>query len=187
MNKLVQHLHSIHPLPGSLREHLYSIVKTTDVRKKERLLKIGEVCTHIYFIEKGLFRCYYESGSTEVCAWFMKENDVIVSVGSFFTQSPSYQAICSMEESRVHSITFDELQRAYRLFPEFNFIGRKLTEKYYDLCEDRLYSLRMKKAAERYRYFLECQPELARRVPSTYIASYLGITSETLSRIKKKK
>ncbi|HZE86158.1 MAG TPA: Crp/Fnr family transcriptional regulator [Puia sp.] len=186
MNKLVQYLHSIHPLSSGLREHLYSVVKTTDVRRRERLLKIGEVCTHIHFIEKGLFRCYYESDSGEVCAWFMKEGDVIVSVGSFFSQAPSYQAILAMEESIVHSITYEELQRIYKRFPEFNLIGRLITEKYYDLCEDRLYSLRMKKAAERYHYFLEGQPEMARRIPATYIASYLGITRETLSRIKKK-
>lgn len=187
MNKLLQYLRSIHPLPIGLQEHLFTILKTTEVRKRERLLKTGQVCSNVYFIEKGLFRCSYPAHSKEVCAWFMKEGDVIISVGSFFKQQPSYQTISAMEESRVHSISYVELQRIYRNYPEFNFIGRVLTEKYYDLCEERLYSLRMRKAAERYHYFLKQQPELARRVPATYIASYLGISLETLSRIKNKK
>ncbi|HMH23823.1 MAG TPA: Crp/Fnr family transcriptional regulator [Puia sp.] len=187
MNKLVQYLHSVHPLPGGLREYLYEVAKTIDVRKGERLLRIGEVCSNIYFIEKGLFRCYYESDTGEVCAWFMKEGDVIISVGSFFSQAPSYQAIVAMEESLVRFISHEDLHKIYRRWPEFNLTGRKITEKYYALCEDRLYSLRMKKAEERYHYFLESQPGLVDRIPATYIASYLGITRETLSRIKKKK
>jgi CRP-like cAMP-binding protein len=187
MNKLIQYLHAIHPLSGSLREHLYEVVKTTAVRKGQHLLKIGDISERIYFVEKGLFRCYYASESGEISAWFMKEGDVIISVDSFFGQLPSYQAIVAMEEGLVYYITYKELQRIYSRFPEFNFTGRIITEKYYGFWDNMVYSLRMKKAEERYHYFLECHPELADRVPATYLASYLGITQQTLSRIKNKK
>jgi CRP-like cAMP-binding protein len=185
--RLVQYLHSIHPISMALREHLYDILKTTDYKKRERLLRPGQVCTNIYFIEKGLFRCSYAEHGKEVCAWFMKEGDVIVSVNSFFRQTAGYQSIQAMEESRVHSISHDQLQHIYHHYPEFNFTGRVLTEKYYELCEERLQLAKMKGVEERWAGFLKKYPELIQRVPAKYIASYLGTTLETLSRIKKNK
>ena len=76
------------------------------------------------------------------------------------------------------------MQYLYRNCLEFNFIGRVLTEKYYRLSEQRLYSLRMQRAIERYDFIMERFPQIILRVPSKYIASYLGITEETLSRIR---
>lgn len=79
---------------------------------------------------------------------------------------------------------YNELQHLYRHFPEFNFIGRVLLEKYYILSEQRLYSLRMQRAQERYAYLLDHHPELIRRVPSKYLPSYLSITGQYLSMLK---
>ena len=116
----------------------------------------------------------------------MKEGDVIISVESFFTQKPSYEAIQAIEDCELYFIEYDELQFIYRHFPEFNFIGRVLTEKYYTLSEQRLYSMRMQRASERYQYLLDHFPELVKRVASKYLASYLGVTEVTLSKIKGK-
>jgi len=187
MTRLVQYLHSIHPLSPDLRDHLFRVLKSTELKKKDRLLKAGEVCRQIYFVEQGLFRCSYVEHFKEVCVWFMKEDDVIVSVSSFFPQEPSYQSIHAMENSRVYSITYDELQQIYYRFPEFNYIGRVLTEKYYYLSEERHYLLRMKTASERYDHFVRRYPDFLERLPATHIASYLGIALETLIRIKNKK
>lgn len=74
----------------------------------------------------------------------------------------------------------------YKTYPELNFIARVLTEKYYVLSEQRLYSLRKKRARERYEYLIDNFPELIQRVPSKYLASYLSVSEETLSRIKSK-
>ncbi len=82
---------------------------------------------------------------------------------------------------------YDELQYIYRHFPEFNFIGRVLTEKYYCQSEQRLFSLRMQRSQEKYDYLIAHHPDLILRVPAKYIASYLGITEVTLSRIKGRK
>ena len=114
----------------------------------------------------------------------MKEGDVIVSVESFFNQSPSYEAIQALEDCTLYYITYDELQFIFRNFMEFNFIGRILIEKYYTLSERRLYSLRMQKAQDRYKYLMDHHPELILRVPSKHLASYLGIAEPTLSTIK---
>ena len=187
MESLLQYLHSIFPLSPPLYEHLINILKTKEVRKKEYLLRTGKVCKNIFFIEKGIFRCFYLNGEKEVCSWFMKEGDVIASVKSFYEQIPSYESIQALEDCIVHYISYDEIQNIYNTYLEFNFIARVLTEKYYALSDERLYSTKMKQAAERYKYLMGHHPEIILRVPSTHIASYLGISLETLSRIKSRK
>jgi CRP-like cAMP-binding protein len=187
MKELLIYLNNIYSLSEHLQEHLLTILKTKKISKKDNLLKIGQVCNNIYFVEKGLLRCYYIKEDKEVCSWFMKEGDVIISVESFFKQTQSYEAIQALEDSTVNYISYNELQFIYKKFPEFNFIGRVLTESYYMLSEQRLFSLRMQKSAEKYLYLQQHFPEFLLRLPSRYIASYLGITEETLSRIRGKK
>jgi CRP-like cAMP-binding protein len=187
MEKLLLYLNSIYPLSSALIEHLQGILKVKELPKKAYLLKQGVVCTNISFIEQGLLRCFYNKDNREICSWFMKEGDVIISVESFFKQTVSFENIQALEECTLHYINYNELQYIFHHFPEFNFIGRVLTERYYTLSEQRLYSIRMQRAQERYQYLIDHFPELIQRVSSKYIASYLSITEETLSRIRSKK
>ena len=186
MMEVLHYLESIYPMSDGLKEHLAVTLKEKQLAKKEYLLRAGQVSRRICFIAHGLLRCFYIKEDQEVSSWFMKEGDVIVSVESFFGQSESYEAIQALEDSLLYYITYDELEDIYRHFPEFNFIGRVLLEKYYTLSEQRLYSLRMQRSRERYEYLLEHHPELVLRVPLKYLASYLGIQEETLSRIRSK-
>jgi CRP/FNR family transcriptional regulator, anaerobic regulatory protein len=178
MEDLVQFLESIYPMSDGLKQHLATVLKIKELERREYLLKSGHVSRIISFIDKGLLRCFYNKDHHEVCSWFMKEGDVIVSVESFFSQVPGYESIQAIEDSTLYYINYDELQFIYRNFPEFNFIGRVLLEKYYKLSEQRLYSLRMQKGQERYDYLLIL------RVPAKYIASYLGLTETHFSFIK---
>ena len=186
MEQLLQFLNSVYPLSQELIEYLRQNLQRVEIKKKTMLLEKGRICKNIYFIEKGLTRCYYLLNDKEVCSWFMKEGDVIISVESFFRQAPSYESIQALEDCTVCYINHDQLLYAYKNFIEFNFVGRILTEKYYMLCEQRLYSLRMHKAVERYDELITTSPEIIKRVPSKYIASYLGLSLETLSRVKSK-
>jgi CRP-like cAMP-binding protein len=169
-----------------LQEYLASALKTLIIQKKELLLKEGQICRQICYIEKGMVRCFYNLHEKEVSSWFMKEGDIIISVDSFFRQKPSYESIQVLEDCTLISLGYEELQYCYKTFYELNYIGRVLTERYYALSEQRLYSLRMQRAPERYEYLLENFPDLIKRVPSKYLASYLSISEETLSRIKRK-
>jgi CRP-like cAMP-binding protein len=187
MEELILYLESIHPMSDELKLHLSKVLKVKKLAKREFLLKAGHISRNICFISLGLLRCFYNKDSHEVSSWFMKKGDVIVSVESFFAQKESYESIQALEDAVLLYVTYDELQYLYRNFLEFNFIARVLLEKYYTLSEQRLYSMRMQRAQERYAYLLEHHPELVLQVPSKYLASYLGIQEETLSRIRSRK
>jgi CRP/FNR family transcriptional regulator, anaerobic regulatory protein len=179
-------INSIIPVSHELNQKLAGCLKAKTFKRKDHLLKEDNVCNYIYFIEKGLVRSYYLKDGNEICSWFMKEGDVIISVASFFSRKPSYESLQALEDTTVHFIHFDELQEIYKEFIEFNIVGRVLTEKYYQLSEERLFSLRHQTAAERLNYLNAHHPDILQRVNRGYIASYLGVTPETLSRINKK-
>jgi CRP-like cAMP-binding protein len=91
MEELLNYLNGIHPLSENLVDFLSRTLKTKKLLKKDYLLKRGHVSRDICFINKGLLRCFYLVDNKEVCSWFMKEGDVIVSVESFFSQTESYE------------------------------------------------------------------------------------------------
>ncbi len=145
-------LSQIHPLSEELKNQLSLILKVKTLDKKDFILKNGQVCDYIYFIEKGLLRCYYEKYDEHITSWFMKENDVIISVKSFFSREKSYENIIALEPSVLYGIHYDELNLLYKQFPEFNIVGRELITKYYILSEERLYGMRKERAADRYAF-----------------------------------
>lgn len=187
MKELLSLLNEIHSLSPPLLKYLSRTLKSTTVEKKQFLLSAGQISRHIYFINKGLVRCYYIQEEHEVCSKFLKEGDIIVSASSFFLQKESREYIQAIENSTLWYLSFDDLQYIYKNFPEFNVIARILSIKSYLLSEQRLIFIRMKQSSDRYSSMLEYFPELVLRVPSKYLASYLGISVETLSRIRSNK
>jgi CRP/FNR family transcriptional regulator, anaerobic regulatory protein len=186
MQEIIRYLESIHPLPAELREQLLQLLKHLDIPRKEFLLKAGQVSRRLCFIEKGLLRSFYEKDDTEVTTWFLKEGDVAISMASFFEQAPSNQSIQAIEDTSIYYITFEELQGLYQ-HAEFNILGRILTERFYRLWTDQHNAIKMQSATERYQWLMEHYPDIVLRVPAKYIASYLGITEVTLSRIRAKR
>ena len=184
MEEIFAYLNTIHPIHVDTKDYLRQYLQLMEVPKKKFILEQGHICRNIYFINSGLLRCFYVREYKEICSWFMKEGDVIISVESFFNQIESNENIQALEDSSLFYLSYEELQFAYEKFPDFNSIGRILTEKYYQICEQRLYSLRMQKAHEKYQFLMKHFPQIIQRVPLKDIASYLGITLETLSRIR---
>jgi CRP-like cAMP-binding protein len=179
-----RYIRSLYPVSESLRDHLEDTVKEKRLARKEFLLKAGQVCGNVCFVEKGLFRSYYIKEEKEISAEFMREGDICVALESFLTQAYSQENIQALEDSIVSYISYDELQRIYRDYPEFNRIGRLLLEKCQLHSIQRLRAMWMQRSEDRYEWLIRKFPDLQQRVPARYLASYLGITEGMLSTIK---
>ncbi|AUD01232.1 Crp/Fnr family transcriptional regulator [Spirosoma pollinicola] len=189
MNQLLTLINTFWPISTDLKEGLGKLLHRDVLPRKHWLLQPGQRSDRIYFIEKGVVRGYYikmggQGDGKEVTSWFMRENDFIISIVSFYSRQPAQEYIELLEDCILWSITYDQLQQLYRDFPEFNAIGRLLTEKYYVLSEGRTQNLRMQAAPERYQQLVTDFPAIFQRVPLKYIASHLGISPETLSRLR---
>src|SRR5439155_22210442 len=107
MKELLALLNNIHPLSPLLHKYLSEKLKGSYLAKKDFLLQAGNISRHIYFIKKGLLRCYHIENEQEICSRFMKEGDIIVSASSFFLQKESKEFIQAIEDSQVCYICYD--------------------------------------------------------------------------------
>jgi CRP-like cAMP-binding protein len=184
MERLFQYLHSYYPLSWELKYRLTQILKFKKFRKRAFILEEGQICEKIYFIERGLLRCFHLKAGNQVSNWFMKEGDVAIAVESFFGRVPSYQFIQALEETDVYYITYSELQAICREFNEFYIHRCLIVEKYYMLSEQRHFAIQCQSATEKYKYLVDHSPDLLRRVASKYIASFVGLSEVHFSAIK---
>ena len=166
-----------------LAEH--SFKKT--VGRGKFLLKPGECCEHYYFIYKGLLRAFIKEENREITTWLNPENEITTSIRSMVRRQPSLEYIQALEDRELYALHFNHLEEMYGLFPEMNILARKLLVEYYADSEERAYISRIPSAKKRYRHFISSRPELVNRIPLKYVASYLGITLETLSRLRGKR
>lgn len=186
LTNFFNHIGKIYPISGELKEDLESLLEVVEVDKGEQILREGQRSDHIYIVLKGLLRSYYIKDGMEICSRFMQEEHIVISVGSFYARKAGYEYIEATEPSVLGRIHYNELQKIYAKHIEFNYIARVLTEHYFSLSEERLYLLRKQSAEERYLFFLQNYPDLLMRVPLKHIATFLGMSLETLSRIRKK-
>lgn len=184
---LVLVLGSITPLSAPFQERITNQVLTETFKKAHILLRPREVARRIYYIKKGFLRAYIiDENGKECTSWLMGANDLMISVYSFFTQRPADEYIEVLDDCILQSITWSQLQSYYADFKEGNYIGRVLTEKYYILSEERSIFMRTKTPEERYKILLQQHNQIEQLTTQSNIASYLGITRETLSRIRSK-
>ncbi|MCG2616263.1 Crp/Fnr family transcriptional regulator [Terrimonas sp. NA20] len=186
VNELIAALSWFHPVSDEIaeffRHHLFPI----KLPKKKLLLKAGMVCGHLYFIKKGAIRGFLKHGAKEITTWITVDGEIVTSIGGLNGQQASKEYIQSVEASELLAMKFEDLEKLYDTFPAFNIIGRKLLQKYYHDAENRALLVRIPKAEHRYLHFIDTQSHLANRIPLTYIASYLGLRLETLSKVRSK-
>ena len=184
---LLESITTIHKVSDEFREHLEEGFEIITVPKNHLLLREGQVNNYLLVVLRGLLRYYYLKDGEEICSLFIEESGISTSIDSFFTRRPSTEYIETLEPCTIARIHHDQLQKMYRTVPESNFVARVFTEQFLVLSVERTLLLRKNTAEERYTAFCEQHPELLQRVPLKYIASYLGLTLETLSRIRAKK
>ncbi len=186
IQSVINFLDPLYPLQDPLKETLRANLFWEKHPKGHFLLKEGEVSNYIYFIVKGLVRAYYKNDEKELTAWIMKEEDVIISISSFWSRQPSEENIETLEETEVVYLHHDKLEEIYSNHIEFNVVGRLLTQKYYQQWNKHIIDMRMQSASQRYWNFITQYPDLANRITQIQLASFLGMDHTTLSKVRAK-
>jgi len=163
-----------------------SIFEPKVLAKGEYLLLAGDVCREAAFIESGVFRSYINTGERDATFYFAAENDFICDYSSFLPRTPSDKNIQALEAAEVRVISFDGLQEFYRKVASGERFGRLIAEEIFLDSIQQLASFYSDKPAVRYQNFVHRFPHLVQRLPQYYIASYVGIEPQSLSRIRRR-
>lgn len=163
-----------------------SKIKRYEYPKKHLLLKAGQIEKHLSFIEKGIIRFYIPKEENDLTFTFVFDDDFVSAYDSFLTQQASGYHVQTLEHTILWRISFDDLQSIYRKTEIGNMIGRKASEDLFLKKSKRELSLLNDTAEQRYLKLFSEQPQLIKQIPLKYIASYIGITPQALSRIRKR-
>lgn len=186
INNLKAALFKVGELPDEDWKTFQSILEPGEVGKNELLLVEGQVCRGIHFIAKGSVRTYRLVDGKEVNTAFNFEEDFVCELQSLSGGTPSGKYIQTLEDCETVFIPKAQLISLYQTSPSFQELGRKILEQV-AITEQKYSSLfTLYSPEERYTYILENHPQLIQRVPLQYLATYLGVARETLSRIRKR-
>ena len=186
LSPVIDYFNSITPLPPELVDDIIKYAVIKDYKKNEFILKAGKISNYTSWIVKGLTRSYYIKDIEDITTKFLWDGAPITSVYSYYSRKPGNENIVALEDTTLASLHYDHMQYLYKTYPAFNVIGRVITEQYLYMLEIEVYNLRKQKAEDRYQFIVKHFPHLLQRVPLKYLATYLGINLETLSRIRGK-
>lgn len=184
MDNLFRVLDQISPLSADSKHAFAAITKTRQLPRHHILLHPGAVCNHLFFIQEGLTRTFYVKDGKDVTDWISFENTFAVSTISFIMRVPDRRGIELLEESTIVEIPYYELEQLYPKHRDIETLGRLWSNFGIVQLQNRFDDLHFATATERYKKFIERNPTALQRVPLGIVASFLGITQETLSRIR---
>ena len=163
---------------------LESVLVPMKYAKGEKILNEGDTCEHIYWIVKGLVRQYYFKNGKELTEYMATENTIMMSIESLFMEKPSMQVIQALEPTVVYLLPKKELEAVAMRSVNIQILYRKILEESLIISQQRADMLRFESAQDRYQKLVKNSPQLVLRAPLVYIASYLQMTPETLSRVR---
>jgi CRP-like cAMP-binding protein len=184
LEQLIHNIQTYFPISNDAQQAISNCFEKLVLPKNEFLITEGKVCRHLYFLEQGATRGYYLLDGKEITNWFAFENDFVTSSNSFITGQPAVENIQLLEGSVLWSISKEKLTSLFNEYHEIERLVRIAYEKYYIRLEERFVNAQFKTAAELYENLLRGTPHILERVPLGMVASYLGISQETLSRIR---
>jgi CRP-like cAMP-binding protein len=153
-------------------------------RKGELVLDANKVCAESYFISQGILRTYYVKDGKEISEYFSTNNEWVNSPKSFIQQKKDIYYIDAIENVEAYSLNVNDLVYLFNNFPEMERYARLSMGSVFGHLMERITSLRFTSAKEKYIHFCEAYSDIYHRIPLGMVASYLGITQETLSRIR---
>lgn len=181
---MIDTLNAISPLCDEAKIALTACIKQKQYKRNTHLLKIGSVSHYMYFIQKGLARAHYQINGMDVTDYFAIDGQFIGGVESLFTKQPSKKGIQVLEDAKVWRMHYDSFEQLCAQHHDIERLGRKMAIFAFMEGQQRIESIRFKEAKERYDELSIKYPGLVNRCPLKYIASYLGITQVSLSRIR---
>lgn len=186
MEVFIQKFCDKYNLPLATTLQLLNRMEKFSFRKGECLVREGERNSNFYIIAKGVWRGYYLNDGMDFSVWFASEGEVIFSTWGYIENTTSLVTIEAMCDSELYGISKPELEEFFFLSVEIANFGRRIFEQQFLSIENWIISGGSPRAEERYLALLEENPELLQYVPLKYIASYLWITPQSLSRIRAK-
>ncbi len=165
---------------------MLSFFKPMALKKEEYFLEVGKKCNQVAFIKTGMLRIFYpnDKGEDTTC-YFSLPNEFVTSFSSFTTQNNSTENIQAILPSELFVISKQDLETLYQTIPSTQEFGRKAAENMAIIMEKRISLFLNHTADERYQYLLKNNSILIQKVPLQYLASYLGISPQHLSRLRK--
>ncbi|MEM9830031.1 MAG: Crp/Fnr family transcriptional regulator [Bacteroidota bacterium] len=185
-SQLRDYVTQLAPLTNAELTYLENHCVYREVPKKFSLIEEGTVAKEVYFINKGCLRLFYSKEGEEITAFIFMENLFATSLESLVQQVPSQQCLETLEESELLVISYENLMKVYNHSVNFQTMGRRIAEQRFINAQRILSSYILESPEERYQKLLTAQPEWFQRVPQHYIASFLGITPVSMSRIRKR-
>lgn len=181
-----QYINSIIPFTDKEMALVENACTFRQVPRKFMLAEEGKIAREMYFIVKGLLRLYYNKDGQDITGYIFKEHLFAGSYDSFLRQVPGIQFLETLEESDLLVITREALYELYNTVPKFQVLGRMVAEQRFVNAQMILSSFILDSPEERYRKFEATSGDLLLRVPHHIIASFLGITPVSMSRIRKR-
>ena len=165
-----------------------SLLKKREFPKKSIFLNKGQIENHISFIEKGKVRLFIpkEDKEKEITFGFSFQGELVSAYDSFLTRTPSLYELETLVDTTLWCISYDELQEVYKTTEIGNTIGRVISERLFLIKSKREQSLLNETSEERYLKLFKDRPNVIKEIPLKYIASYIGVTPQALSRIRKR-
>ena len=163
---------------------LESILVPMKFSKGEIILQQGEICHYIYWVVKGLVRQFYYKNKKDLTEYMATENTIVMSIESLFKEIPSHQIIQALEPTIIYGLPMHDLEATAMRSVNIQMLYRKILEESLIISQHRADELRFESAQDRYKKLVKRSPQLVLRAPLVYIASYLQMTPETLSRVR---
>lgn len=171
-------------MPKTSLERLASCLSRVEYHKGYHILEAGKIETNVFFVEKGIARAYIPIDGKEITFWIGKEGATIVSLKSYVNNEQGYETIELMEDSILYMLKRNDLEFLFKEDINITNWGRKFAELEFLQTEERLIQLLFTTASQRYKALIRNNPDLLQRIPLECLASYLGITPVSLSRIR---
>jgi len=177
----------VHSISDKSLHEVHEYIEEIEYPRGHILSEEGKVEHYLYFLHKGIVRAYTTSSNgDEITFWFGMEGDIVCSMMNYIEKKPSYESIELLEDCSLSRIPANRLKELYLSNLEWANWGRKYIEHEVIKAENRLIKQQFLTATERYQSLLKEKPELLQRVPLGMIASFLGMTQVSLSRIRGK-